>query len=206
MKRMYIAGGFLCVIFLMFLLMNNEYTVTDFPRKEGPIVAYGDSLVEGYGVNEGEAFSYVLSERIGEEIINLGESGNTTVDGLTRIRELESYEPRLVIILLGGNDSIKKLPPEQTFDNLSTLIETLHAKNTAVLLVGITGGFNYAKTYEKEFEKLAKEQGVAYVPNILKGLIGKREFMYDTIHPNKEGHIKMANKIEPELQKLLEHM
>ena len=203
MKGIYIAGGLLTFILLLFLFMNNEHTVKDFPRKEGPIVAFGDSLVEGYGVKPDETFVAELSRRLGEDIINLGVSGNTTVDGLTRIRELESYEPRLVIILLGGNDSLRKISPEQTFDNLSTLIEALHKKDTAVLLVGITGGLNYGITYEKEFPKLAEKYGIAYVPNILKGLIGKSDLMYDTIHPNAAGHILMADKIEPELRTVL---
>ncbi len=194
------AGGFV----LLFFMFRDSSTVTDFPRKEGPIVAYGDSLVFGVGTTPGNTFVDELSRRIGEKIVNLGEAGNTTADGLMRIRELEALEPRLVIILLGGNDTLRRIDPKDTFANLSTLIETLHAKDTAVLLIGITGGFSYGSQYETEFEELAEKHGVAYVPNILSGLIGRSEYMADAIHPNDAGHKLMADKIEPTLREVLE--
>jgi acyl-CoA thioesterase-1 len=199
----YVLGG-IAILVLLFFMFGNSNNVTDLPRKAGPIVAYGDSLVSGVGTTPGNTFVNELSRRIGEDIVNLGEAGNTTADGLMRIRELEALEPRLVIILLGGNDSLRRIDPKDTFANLNTLIETLHAKNTAVLLIGITGGFSYGTQYENEFEELAERHGVAYVPNILKGLMGHTEFMADAIHPNDEGHKRMADKIEPVLRELLE--
>jgi acyl-CoA thioesterase I len=189
----------------LYMLFTTQTTVSDFPRKEGPIVAFGDSLMQGVGATDGNTFVDILSQRIGEDIINLGVSGNTTVDALMRIRELEEYNPRLVIILLGGNDALRNISPDDTFQNLSLLIETLHKKNAAVLLLGITGGISYGQTYEREFEALAERYKVAFVPNVLHGLIGRPEFMSDAIHPNDAGYTRIADKIEPELQYLLDH-
>lgn len=192
------------VVLLVVMFKDTSHTVTDFPRKVGPIVAVGDSLVSGEGTTPGNTFVDVLSRRVGEDIVNLGIAGDTTASVLMRIRDLETHSPRLAIILVGGNDSLRRIPPEDTFANLDALIETLHAKDTAVLLIGITGGFSYGIRYEREFEALVEKHGVAYVPNILSGLIGRHEYMADTIHPNNEGHARMADKIEPHLRLLLE--
>jgi lysophospholipase L1-like esterase len=187
------------------IFRDSEHTVTDFPRKDGPIVAVGDSLVSGVGTTRGNTFVDELSRRIGEDIINLGVAGDTTVSVMTRIRDIEAVEPRLVILLIGGNDALRRIEPTETFNNIETLIETFHAKDTAVLLLGITGGISYGQQYEREFEALAKRHGVAYVPNVLSGLIGRAEYMADTIHPNDRGHQKMADTIEPVLQQLIDY-
>lgn len=201
----YVLVGVVIVVVLLYVMFrDSSHTVTDFPRKDGPIVAIGDSLVSGVGTTPGNTFVDVLSERVGEDIINMGVAGNTTASVLMRIRDLEALEPRLVIVLVGGNDALRRIEPEDTFNNLNTLIKALHQKDTAVLLVGITGGITYGKRYEDEFEALAEKHGVAYVPNILSGLVGRVEYMADTIHPNDEGHKKMADKIEPVLRMLLE--
>lgn len=196
--------GVIVFILLFFMYQDSSHTVTDFPRKDGPIVAVGDSLVSGVGTTPGNTFVDVLSERIDEEIVNLGVAGDTTVSVMTRIRDVEALEPRLVMLLVGGNDALRRIEVEDTFNNLDTLIETLHAKDTAVLLLGVTGGISYGQQYEREFEALAARHGVAYVPNILSGLIGRPQYMADTIHPNDAGHQKIADKIEPTLRMLLE--
>ena len=194
----------LLAIVWFFMLRDTTHDVTDYPRKEGPIVAVGDSLVSGAGTTPGNTFVDVLSRRIDEEIVNLGVAGDTSAGVLMRIREIEALEPRLVILLVGGNDALRRIEPEDTFNNLNTLIEVLQANDTAVLLIGITGGISYGKRYEREFEVLAEKQGVAYVPNILSGLIGRAQYMADTIHPNDVGHKIIADKIEPKLRILLE--
>lgn len=203
-KSIFIIVSIVIGSLFLFLFMNNEQKVTDFPTKDGPIVAFGDSLVEGVGASAGHTFVDLLSKRIDEPIINLGVSGNTTADGLMRIRELEAEDPRLVLLLLGGNDALRRLPLEDTFANLSQFIEALQEKKIAVLLIGISGGISYARSYEEAFENLADKYGVAYVPNILKGLFGRSEYMADAIHPNDAGNVRMADKIEPVLRYLLE--
>lgn len=194
----------LAVLLLLFMFFPSGHAITNIPVKEGPIVAYGDSLVEGVGTTPGNTFVDVLSERIREPILNLGVSGDTTEDGVKRLEEVLDEKPRIVVLLLGGNDALKRVPAEDTFKNIRTIISELQSDGVAVLLVAPPGGISYAKTYEKEFENIAQEYGVAYVPNILKGLLGKKEYMADIIHPNDVGHAIMADKIEPALRALLE--
>ena len=68
--------------------------------------------------------------------------------------------------------------------------------------MGVRGGV-LRDNFKKDFENLAREQNTAYVPNVLDGLIGNSEFMYDAIHPNDKGYALIAAKIEPILKKLI---
>jgi lysophospholipase L1-like esterase len=187
---------------LGFWVLVRGETITNYPEKDGTIVAFGDSLTEGVGTTEGSDYVALLSERIGETIVDLGVSGDTTTDGVARLDELLEADPRIVILLLGGNDALRRLPVETTVANLATIMETVQDTGAAVLLVGVTGGL-YGSRYPDEFERLAKEYGVAYVPNILSGLIGQPDYMADAIHPNNKGHVLMADRIEPPLRELM---
>jgi lysophospholipase L1-like esterase len=196
-----ILAGFI-MLTILWSFFNREPKVTNFPTSGTTIVAFGDSLTEGVGTTEGNDYASLLSARIGEPIINMGVSGDTTADGLKRLEALLEEDPKVVILELGGNDALKRVPVETTFQNLSTIIERVQATGAGVVLVGISGAF-YGTRYDKEFEKLSRTYGTAYVPNIVKGLLGKPELMADSIHPNDAGHIIMADRIEPKLREIL---
>ena len=175
---------------------------TKAPLKNGPIVAFGDSLVEGVGAGEGKDFVSVLSTRIGEPIINMGVSGNTTRDGLTRIDDVLAEDPRIVILLLGGNDYIRKIPQDETFSNLRTLITKIEESGAVVVLLGIRGGL-LRDEFSDSFQALAEETQVVYVKNVLEGIFGKSALMADAIHPNEEGYKLIADKVYAKLEDVL---
>lgn len=182
-----------------FLFRGTPETV---PLKEGPIVAFDDSLVVGYGATEGNDFVSLLSERVGKPITNLGVSGDTTAKALLRIDEVLEEKPSVVIILLGGNDYLRKVPIEDTFANLSTIVDQIEASGARVLLLGVRGGL-LRDIFEERFEQFAKEKKVTFVPNVLDGLIGDDRYMSDSIHPNDAGYEKIADKVEPILKDML---
>jgi acyl-CoA thioesterase-1 len=134
----------------------------------------------------------------------MGVSGDTSADGLARINEVIAQDPRIVVLVLGGNDALRQIPPNETFSNLRSIVEVLQARGAAVLLVGEPGGITFGNEYEKGYRELAKEKKLLLVPNILHGLLGKTAYMADTIHPNDAGHVLVADKIEPHLRKLLQ--
>jgi lysophospholipase L1-like esterase len=202
LKTLLIVLASLIMLTALWSFFNREPQVTNFPTAGTTIVAFGDSLTEGVGTTKGNDYASLLSKRIDELIINMGVSGDTTADGLKRLDTLLEQDPKVVILELGGNDTLKRVPVETTFKNLATIIERIQSAGGAVVLVGISGGF-YGTRYDKEFETLARTYGVAYVPNIVKGLLGKPDLMADTIHPNDAGHIIIADRIEPKLREVL---
>ena len=185
----------------VYYLFKSE-SITNYPSKGTDIVAFGDSLVAGYGSTEGNNFVSVLSKKIGEPIINLGHSGDTTEDGLKRINQLDKYNPKVVILLLGGNDSLRKVPIEITHKNLSTLIENIQARGAVVLLLGVKGSL-FGDRLSSEFKDLRDTYNTAFVSNVLDGLFGNDKYMSDTIHPNDAGYEIIANRIHPILVGLI---
>jgi acyl-CoA thioesterase-1 len=197
-----IVAIIVCVAAIVFFLNSKSAEAscdTVVPRPT--IVAFGDSLVEGYGAPRGGDFVTKLSTRIGVPIQNFGRSGDTTADGLARVKEVEGRAD-IAILLLGGNDALRKTPIAQTKQNLGQLIERLQAGGkTDVVLIGVLGGFP-SDPYAPMFKELAKEHRVTYVPNILSGLIANTKYMSDQVHPNEAGYERIAERLAPILSRV----
>lgn len=161
------------------------------------IIAFGDSLVEGVGATAGRDFVSQLSARLGVRIINAGRRGDTTALALARLEgAVLSRSPRVVIVLLGGNDFLQGVPPEKTFANLATIVGRIRGQGAAVVIVGVKVGL-LTDAYGSEYEKLAREMSAAVVPDILDGIIGRPDRMSDALHPNNQGYEVIADRLEP---------
>ncbi|HEY0980132.1 MAG TPA: GDSL-type esterase/lipase family protein [Candidatus Paceibacterota bacterium] len=202
-KTIFIILGVLAVGVIAFFLFKKDMPeITNYPPRTGPIVVLGDSLVYGAGSTRGNDFVSVLSNEIGEPVINMGVNGNTTADGLARVDTVLALNPRVVVVLLGGNDFLRRVPMNETFENLDAIVEKLQANGAVVVLLGIQGGL-LNDPFAAQFEALAERRGTAYVPNVLSGLIGNQSLMADAIHPNDEGYKRVAEKVLPVLQAVL---
>jgi acyl-CoA thioesterase I len=167
------------------------------------IIAFGDSLVEGRGATPGHDFVSVLSRRLGVPIINAGRSGDTAESALSRLDlAVLARDPRVVIVLLGGNDYLRRVPREKTFGHLATIVERIRQRGAAVVLVGVTVGL-LTDPYGEEYEALARRTSAGFIPDILNGIIGHADRMSDAIHPNDQGHQMIADRLEPALRDLL---
>ncbi len=163
------------------------------------VVAFGDSLVAGYGASSGEDAFSTLSRLSELPILNLGVNGDTSARALARIDSVLAEKPDIVFVLLGGNDALQSVPVSETEANLGQVLVTLKESGATPILVGVLGGFP-ADIYAPMFERLAKEHDVPFVPNILSGLIGRNEYMSDPIHPNAEGYARIAARLRPVLE------
>ena len=173
------------------------------PRADGPWVAFGDSLTEGYGANSGADYPSRLSKLLDVPIQNLGFSGENSADGLKRITAVEALEPRVVLLCFGGNDVLQSVPRAQMFANIGAMIDRLHARGTFVVLIGIRGPSLVGDANAKGFKQLAKEKKVMHVPNILDGILSQPSLMSDYVHPNDAGYAKIAERLEKALRPLL---
>ena len=197
-------------ILLLFLglvalyLFSGKEEVVDRSQNGESIIAFGDSLVEGVGASPEHNFVSVLSQRLRTPIINAGVSGDTTETALIRFeKDVLGLNPKIVILLLGGNDGLRKLPIEDMFSRLRVMIDRTHEAGAAVLLVGVSPKI-FSKEFNRKFAKLAEETKVSFVPDILKGLVGRPEYMSDPIHPSDKGYAVIADRIEPVLKKMLQ--
>lgn len=182
---------------------NKKSEIENYPSSGTDIIAFGDSLVQGVGASsEDKNFVSLLSQKIDEPIINLGISGNTTEDGLKRINELDRYKPKVVLLLLGGNDRLRKVPVETTIANLENIIKNIQARGSVVLLLGVRGNL-ITDNFDTVFENLRDKYKTAYVPDVLDGIFGNGQYMSDSIHPNDAGYEIIANKIHPVLLEVI---
>ncbi len=189
-------------IFLFWYFFPSTYTIKNYPSSGETIIAFGDSLVEGVGSTEGNDFVSLLSQRLNTPIINLGHSGDTTSDALARINDVLVKNPKVVMVLLGGNDFLKRVPKHEMLSNLEQIITTIQNRGAVVILLGVRGGL-ITDSYESDLRSLAQKTGSAYVSNVLKGLIGNSKYMDDSVHPNNAGYAIIADHIYPVLLKVL---
>ncbi len=202
----WVVAGIVLALFgagvALYVALSGPREIANYPSAGTDIVAFGDSLVYGTGSTEGNDFVSLLSQKIGQPIVNLGVPGNTTADGLARLDQLDQYNPKVVILLLGGNDYLKHVPADETFANLGEIIKRIQSRGSIVLLLGIKGGV-LGDPFAARFRDLRDEYNTAYVSDVLDGLITKREFMSDAIHPNDAGYVRIAGRIYPVLSELL---
>ena len=165
------------------------------------IIAFGDSLTYGYGAELNESYPAVLAGLTGRDIINLGVSGNTALDGLNRISELDEYRPYMVLIEFGANDYMRKRPFEQTKKSLESITDYVQQKGAVAVIVD-TGGPGMGK-YSDYMKELAKQKQAVFVPAILKGIFTKRELKSDMIHPNAQGYKIIAEKVHKHIKDYL---
>ncbi len=174
------------------------------PTAGTQVIAFGDSLVEGVGATPGHDFVSLLSERIGVPIINAGRQGDTSASGLARLDgAVLSRSPRVVIVLLGGNDVLRRVPIETTLTNMRTIVGRIREHGAAVVLVGVKVDL-FRDSYGAAYKRLARDMSAAAVPNILGGILGRAGRTSDGIHPNDQGYEIIADRLEPLLRDLIE--
>ncbi|WP_082010423.1 arylesterase [Novosphingobium malaysiense] len=167
---------------------------------ERPILAFGDSLLAGYGLQDGESYPARLEQAlrargINARIANAGVSGDTTAAGLDRLDftlTSQPEKPELAIVSLGGNDMLRGLPPEQTRNNLDAILKRLTDRNIKVVLLGMMAAPNLGKDYAARFNpiypQLAEKYGATLIPFFLQPVIDKPDLMQeDHVHPTAIG-------------------
>ena len=181
------------------------------------ILVVGDSLSAEYGLKRGSGWVALLDARlvqskIGASVVNASISGDTTSGGRSRLPALlAQYKPRVVVIELGGNDALRGLPLTMTRDNLTAMTQAAKAAGAKVLIAGMQLPPNYGRKYGDEFAGLfatvAKAEGAALVPFLLKGVADGPQaetlFQADRIHPVAAAHPTILDNVWPVLQPLL---
>jgi len=168
---------------------------------ERKIIAFGDSLFAGYGLDPRDAYpekleSALRAKGINADVINAGVSGDTTAAGLNRIEftlaAQKDAPPALFILELGGNDLLRGISPEESRRNLEKMLTVLREQKVPVLLMGMRAPPNYGPEYQAQFDAmyrdLAEEYGAALIPFWLEDIYREPAlFQSDKIHPTAEG-------------------
>jgi len=180
------------------------------------LVVLGDSLSAGFGVDLSEAWPARIQEKIREaglpwKLVNAGLSGDTSAGGLRRLDWILRRLVDALLLELGSNDGLRGLPLEATRTNLQTVIERTRAKypKVRIVLAGMKMPENLGEAYTRQFETLYRDLAatnkVALIPFLLDGVGGRAELnLPDQIHPNVEGHRRVATNVWKVLQPVLQ--
>jgi len=195
-----------------FLLTNGLPTVQAQNKR---VLFYGDSITAGYGLDKEQAFPALLQDKADSlekdwTILNGGLSGETSAGGLRRINWVIQQPIDVFILELGGNDGLRGMSTDDSYVNLSKILDTVKAKYPQAKLV-VAGmqmppnmGERYAKAFSGMYPKLAKAYDAYLIPFILEDVGGIKDLnQADGIHPTAEGHQIIADNLWEDLIKIL---
>jgi lysophospholipase L1-like esterase len=179
------------------------------PLPPGTVVlALGDSLTAGYGLTPEQAWPAHLAEKTGWRLINGGVSGNTAGDALARLPALlDEHAPRLVLVTLGGNDMLRKLPEAQTRQDLFRILELARGRHAPPVLLAtpkpsVAGAVFQNLSAPSFYAEVAKERQVPLIADAVPDVLSDPALKLDTLHPNAEGHRVLAGKVFDGLRRL----
>ena len=183
------------------------------PRPAGPerlVLAFGDSLYAGYGLDRGQSLPDAVQARlraagVNATVVNAGVSGDTSAAGRQRLAFTLDNQPRkpdLVLLGLGGNDVLRQISPAETRANMTAMMDELKRRGIPVMLTGMKAppnlGADYVARFDAIWPDLATRYGGTLYPFILDGVIGDAALMQgDRVHPNAVGVAKIADRVAP---------
>jgi len=177
------------------------------------IVAFGDSLTAGAGVDPDKNYPAKLQAKIDSagyryRVVNAGVSGDISSQGLDRVESVASLYPAVVIIEFGANDGLRGLPSETIRRNLASIIQRLQSVGAKIVLAGMEIPPNYGPQYTSSFRdifpSLAKEYRTSLIPFFLEKVGGHPELnQEDGIHPTAQGYGIVVENVWKVLRPLL---
>ena len=163
------------------------------------ILALGDSLTAGYAADAEAAYPAVLAGFTGWQVINGGVSGNTSAQALARLPALMRRQPQLVLVSIGGNDFLRKVPEADTRSNIRQIVQQIKAAGMPAVLVAVpyfTTGALFGRLSEHPmYEELAAELNVPLFKGAWAEVLGDKKLKSDQIHANAQGYRVFAENM-----------
>ena len=187
------------------------------------IAAFGDSLVQGYGLSQQEGFvpqlqGWLDSRDAKVRVLNAGVSGDTTAGGLARIGWTLTPEVDGLIVVLGGNDMLRGVDPAASRANIDGILTAARDADVDVLLVGMKATGNFGPDYKAEFDAiypdLVATYGTVHAGNFFGGFgdaatdpaAAQPLMQADGIHPNARGVRMIVEGLGPDVLDLVDRI
>ncbi|MBI3375442.1 MAG: arylesterase [Betaproteobacteria bacterium] len=164
------------------------------------ILALGDSLTAGYGVTPAEAWPVLLARRTGWIVANGGVSGDTSAGALGRLPALlEEHRPALVLVTLGGNDMLRKVPEGETVANLGKMLAQVKASGAKAVLIAtpkpsVAGAVFRNLSAADFYRQVANDNHVPLIEDAIADVLSDPLMKGDPLHPNAAGHTLLTKK------------
>jgi acyl-CoA thioesterase-1 len=171
------------------------------------IVALGDSLTAGLGLNERDAWPAQLERRLRAagyrwKVVNAGISGETSSGARARLQWVLGLKPDIMVLETGANDGMRGVPPQVLRENLDAMLTTLAEKRVTVVLAGMQMlrnlGPAYTTAFARVYPELAQKHKAILLPFFLEGVAGNPALNQgDGIHPTAEGYRAVTDLVYP---------
>lgn len=203
--------------FILVLCALLQFSACDSGHRYAPlpstsnVLILGDSLTFGTGAAEGEDYATLLANKTGWNIINAGVPGDTTLNALERLPEfLEAHASGeqkidLLIVELGGNDFLKRVPPTQILENLKLILTQAKVNGIPTALIAIPElspvGAAFGNLSDHPlYAQLAEETNTPLLQDIFTEVLAKNSLKADPIHPNAAGYQVVAETLQQALR------
>jgi acyl-CoA thioesterase-1 len=177
------------------------------------LLALGDSLTAGLGLEANEAFPFKLEAALKSrypdlKIINGGISGDTAADGLARLDWVLTDDVGGLIVELGANDALRGLDVLQIETALNAIMVKARQRNLPVLILGMKSppnmGPDYVARFDGIYPRLAEKYHALLYPFYLDGVAANASLnQADGIHPNSQGVDVIVSKVMASVEELI---
>ena len=203
-KRLY---GLFAILFLLCGLSACSKPETALPAHT-TVLILGDSLTQGVGASSAQtSYPALLKQQTQWNIINGGVSGNTSAQALARLPELlQQHQPKLVIISIGGNDFLQRLPNGDTQANIAQNIALSQQSGAQVLLVAVpeltlAAAVGHPNDHAM-YADLAQIQQVHLLEDAWSDVLGDEALRADPVHANDAGYQTFNLELIKRLQQI----
>ena len=171
------------------------------------IVFLGTSITAGLGLDPEQAYPAVIQRKLDSagfryQVINAGQSGESSAGALNRIDWILRQAPAVLLIETGANDGLRGQSPGAVRSNIQSIIDRTRARSpeTEIILAGMQALPNMGSRYVREFvaiyPELAERNGIRLIPFILEGVGGVDSLnQADGIHPTPKGQEIVAANV-----------
>ena len=165
------------------------------------VLALGDSLTYGTGASAEASYPTVLAELTGWNVVNAGVPGDTSAQALARLPALlAEHRPTLVIVSIGGNDFLRKLPESDTRANVHAACKLALESGAQVLLVAVPRATVAAAlgqmTDHALYAEVAKDLNIPLQREGWGEVLAQAELRSDQVHANAKGYAQFARSVQ----------
>ena len=165
------------------------------------VLALGDSLTFGTGASAETCYPTVLAVLTGWNVVNAGVPGDTSAQALARLPALlAEHQPKLVIVSIGGNDFLRKLPESDTRAHVHAICKQSLAAGAQVLLVAVPRATVAAAlgqmTDHALYAEVAKDLKIPLQREAWGEVLAQPDLRADAVHANARGYAQFARSVQ----------
>lgn len=198
MKKIYYI---LLLILIIPTLISCKEKQNELPPIENiKIMAYGDSLTYGYGLEREQSYPYLLSKISGYKVINAGKNGDTAKLTKNRlISDLEHHQPNIVLLSIGGNDMLRNKDENLEYD-LIEIIQIIKEEKAKPIIIAQPKPALFNLKDAKVYAKVSQKENITLLNSSFTKYLSEKEYKLDRIHLNYKGNVHLVNDIYYELK------